>query len=81
MSINPMSRTGASLRDHAADLTAAFNYIRQLCEEKYFGTVVLSIQAGILTTVRRDECLKPETIHTNLMASSRGVSNGARNSE
>jgi hypothetical protein len=75
MLISPSSRADTPSRDHAASLDAAFNYIRQLCSQKYFGTVVLSIQSGNLTTIRRDEVLKPADITNTLVATSRGNSN------
>jgi hypothetical protein len=74
MSFNS-SRTDAPSRDHAADLTAAFTYIRQLCQQKYYGTIVLSVQSGNLITIRRDEVLKPADLTSAPVATSRGNTN------
>jgi hypothetical protein len=79
MSVSTFSRADAPSRDHDTDLNAAFNYVRQLCSQKFFGTVVFSIQSGILSTVRRDEVMKPENLTNHLTAASRGTTNGNRN--
>jgi hypothetical protein len=80
MQPNYTSRADAPSRDHNADLTVAFNYIRQLSQQKYFGTIVLSMQSGNLITVRRDEVLKPSDLTPAPVATSRGTSD-ARSSQ
>jgi hypothetical protein len=59
--------------DDESQLNAAFDFIRQLARERYFGIIQLSLQNGHLINIRRDESLKPETIQ-NLLAHRKGNS-------
>jgi hypothetical protein len=64
----------------SVDLETAFEYIRALARGRHFGVIQLSMQSGNLMCVRTEQSFKAADLK-NLMASSQGVSNGARNSQ
>jgi hypothetical protein len=64
----------------AVDLETAFDYIRSLARERYFGLVQLSMQSGNLMCVRTEQSFKANDLKS-LIASSKGTSNGTRSSQ
>jgi hypothetical protein len=72
MSSNNQSLSSIDLRD-------VHSYIDSVARRRLYGVVSLSFQNGACFVVRTEESLKSSDIH-NLVATSRGESNGTRNS-
>lgn len=72
--------TSSTLPPRSSDLDTAFDFIREFASQRHYGIIQLSFQAGNLVNVRQDQSIKPADLST-LIANSKGVSNGARNSQ
>lgn len=72
----PLPRPVAPALDDG--LTNILAFIRKLAAERYFGSVLLSFQSGHVVNIRQEQSMKPHDL-PNLVASSKGASNGNSN--